>query len=100
MFTVNGLLKKRAKKVTKHFREMTDTAKDSVQKKLRHLGVNASRRYEQGRDKVQQAERNVEHFIEQLPLKSILIAAGVGVVLGGFLFRRIATARARTKSAT
>ena len=61
--------------------------------------ANTSEYYEQGRDQVQHAERAVEHFIEKRPLKSVLIAAGVGIVLGSFLFRRIMTARARTKSA-
>jgi ElaB/YqjD/DUF883 family membrane-anchored ribosome-binding protein len=99
MFTGNNRLRKRAKKVTKDLRKLSGTVQHVAQKKFRHLRANASEYYEQGRDQVQHAERAVEHLIQKRPLKSVLIAAGVGIVLGGFLFRRIATARARTKSA-
>jgi ElaB/YqjD/DUF883 family membrane-anchored ribosome-binding protein len=100
MVTANNRLRKRAQKVTKDLRKLRGTVQHAAQKKLRHLRANASEYYEQGRDQVQQAERAVEHFIEKRPLKSVLIAAGVGIVLGGFLFRRITAARTRTRSTT
>jgi ElaB/YqjD/DUF883 family membrane-anchored ribosome-binding protein len=33
-------------------------------------------------------EHSFEQFIRQQPLKSLLIAAGVGMLLGGFWMRR------------
>ena len=84
----NDRLRNQAKKVTKDLREMRGTAKDAAREMLRQIHMNGSQRYEQGRGKVQQAEGAVEHFIQRRPLKSVLIAAGVGVVLGGLLFRR------------
>ena len=97
MFTTRDRLKKQATKVTKDLHQMADIAGNGVRKNLRQLSTIASDRYEQGRGKVQQAECAVEHFIQKRPLKSVLIAAVVGVVFGGFLVRRITTARARTQ---
>lgn len=99
MITATDRLTKHAKNLTKDLREMTGTAKDAAQEKLRQLRANASERCQQGRDKVRQAERAVERFIQSRPLQSVLIAAGLGAVLGGFWFRRRATARTRTQSA-
>ena len=62
--------------------------------KLVQLRENASEYFEQGRDKVFQVERTLEHFIRTQPVKSVLIGAsilmlaGVGLVLGSFWMRR------------
>ena len=42
----------------------------------------------QGREKVRQVEQSIEQYIREQPLKSMLIAAGVGLVLGRFWMRR------------
>jgi ElaB/YqjD/DUF883 family membrane-anchored ribosome-binding protein len=41
-----------------------------------------------GRKKVHRVERNVERFIQKRPLKSVLVAAGVGLLVGGIWMRR------------
>jgi ElaB/YqjD/DUF883 family membrane-anchored ribosome-binding protein len=66
---------------------------------IERIRDNGSQRYALGRGKVHQAESAIEHFIQKRPLKSVLIAVGVGIVLGGYCLRRLATPRARTKSA-
>lgn len=43
---------------------------------------------DEGRDKVQQVERTIEEYIRDRPLKTVLIAAGVGLLLGRFWMRR------------
>ena len=48
---------------------------------------NASACYGRGRDKVHYTERSVDQFIREQPLKSVLIAAGVGLLLGRFWMR-------------
>jgi len=45
---------------------------------------NASACYGRGRDKDRQADRTFDQFIREQPLKSVLIAAGVGLLLGRF----------------
>ena len=43
--------------------------------------------YDQGRDKAMEFEQNLEAYVREQPVKSLLIAAGVGCLLG-FLWRR------------
>jgi ElaB/YqjD/DUF883 family membrane-anchored ribosome-binding protein len=76
-----------ASQVTHDLQEMGERAKDFTQEKLGQLGDKASEYYAQGRDKAQQIERGVEQFIREQPLKSILIAAGIGVCFGLILKR-------------
>jgi ElaB/YqjD/DUF883 family membrane-anchored ribosome-binding protein len=99
MATASERLRKQAKQVRKGLRKMRGTAKDAARETIERIRENGSQRYALGRGKVHQAESALEHFIQKRPLKSVLIAAGVGVVLGGFLFRHLTTARAPTKSA-
>jgi len=81
-------LGKQARKVTKDLHDMGDIAKDVAHEKLDELRASASDHYEQGRDRVQQVERSFEQFVRDQPLKSILIATGVGLFLGRFWMRR------------
>ena len=74
--------------MTKDLQGMGAIARDAAQEKLGHLQENASEFYEQGRDKVRQAARTLEQFIGEQPLTSVLIAAGVGLLLGRFWMRR------------
>lgn len=43
--------------------------------------------YDQGRDKAMEFEQNLEAYVREQPVKSLLIAAGVGCLLG-ILWRR------------
>lgn len=43
--------------------------------------------YEQGRQRAMEMEQNLENYIREQPVKSVLIAAGVGCLLG-FIWRR------------
>ena len=81
-------LGRKARKVTKDLQEMGEIAKDAAQERLGQLRENASEYCEQGQGKVQQVERSFEQYIRERPLKSILIAAGVGMLLGRFWRRR------------
>ena len=81
-------LGKQARKVTEDLQDLGGIAGDAAQEKLGQLRENASDYYEEGREKVHQVERTFEQFIRDQPLKSILIAAGVGLVLGRFWMRR------------
>ncbi len=85
---VSERLGKQARRVTEDLKELGGIAGDAAQEKLGQLRDNASGYYEDGREKVHQAERSFEQFIRDQPLKSILIAAGVGLVLGRFWMRR------------
>ena len=81
-------LVKQARKLTEDLQELRGIAGDAAQEKVGQLRDNASDGYEEGREKVHQVKRTFEQFIREQPLKSILIAAGVGLVLGRFWMRR------------
>jgi len=84
----NGRMGKQARKVIQDVQEMGGAARDVAQEKLEHLRESASEYKDQGRDKVEQVERTIEQFIRERPLKTVLIAAGVGLLIGRFWMRR------------
>lgn len=81
-------LRAQAREVAKDLQEMGGIASDAVQENLGQLRENASDYYDEGRDQMHKAERTFEQIIRDQPLKSILIAAGVGLFLGRFWIRR------------
>jgi ElaB/YqjD/DUF883 family membrane-anchored ribosome-binding protein len=74
--------------VTQDIQELGGMARDMAQEKVAQLRASASEYCEEGRDKVQQVERGFEQYVREQPLKSLLIAAGVGILLGGLWMRR------------
>jgi ElaB/YqjD/DUF883 family membrane-anchored ribosome-binding protein len=76
-----------ASAVSKDILGMGSIAKDVAHEKLEEFQENASAVYDQGRDQVRAATRTLERFIEEQPLTSVLIAAGVGLFLGRFWMR-------------
>jgi ElaB/YqjD/DUF883 family membrane-anchored ribosome-binding protein len=77
-------LREQAREVTKDFQEMGHIANEAVQENLGQMRENASECYEKGRDQLYKAEHTFEQFIRDRPVKSILIAAGIGLFLGRF----------------
>jgi ElaB/YqjD/DUF883 family membrane-anchored ribosome-binding protein len=86
--TASGRLRKQAREVSKDLRAMGGTARDAAKERIGQLGENASELYDQGRDKAFQVKRTLEQFILDQPLKSVLVAGGVGLLLGRFWMRR------------
>lgn len=62
--------------------------KDMAQETVDHLKENAGEVYKQGMEKAQHWEKGLESKIQQHPLRSVLIAAGVGLVLGALFKKR------------
>ncbi len=87
---------------TSHIRELQDTThalREDVQKlgkiskevayeTLDHLRENAAGYYKEGLDKAKSMEHNLEEQIQKHPLRSVLIAAGVGCFLGILMKKR------------
>ena len=84
----NGRHNRKARTVTQDLQELGGMAREMAQEKVAQLRASASEYCEEGRDKVLQVEHSFEQFVRQQPLKSILIAAGVGMLLGGLWMRR------------
>jgi ElaB/YqjD/DUF883 family membrane-anchored ribosome-binding protein len=62
-------------------------ADDAAQEKFNEMRDQASEYYEQGRQRAMEWEHSLEDYVQQQPIKALLIAAGVGAMLG-FLWRR------------
>ncbi len=64
------------------------SAKEFTRDALKETQDCAASFYEQGRAKTQKAEQTLETMIRARPLKAIMIAAGIGLLLGGIGLRR------------
>jgi ElaB/YqjD/DUF883 family membrane-anchored ribosome-binding protein len=78
-------LGKQARNVGDNIREMGNTVADAAQEQFDKARDTATAYYEEGRDRMMEVEGSFEEYIRDQPLKSILIAAGVGYLLGKFL---------------
>ena len=84
----HGRLGRKTRTVKQDLQELGGMAREMAEEKVEQWRASASEYCEEGRDKVQQVERSFEKFIRQQQLKSILIAAGLGLLLGGLWMRR------------
>jgi len=74
--------------VVQDLQELGGMAREMAQEKVEQVRSGAADYANEGREKVRQVERSIEQYIREQPLKSMLIAAGVGLVLGRFWMRR------------
>lgn len=84
MSTTSERLAKQAVEVKKDLQEMGGMVRDAAQEQFGQARENASEYFEQGRDKVHDVVGSFEQFVRQQPFKTVLIAAGVGWLLGRF----------------
>ena len=84
MSTTSERLGKQAKEVAEDVESMGETVGDAAQEKLRQVREKAAEYCEQGREKVHGAACHCEQFLRQKPLTSVLLALGVGWLLGRF----------------
>jgi len=78
----------RAAELTKNANEMGHRAVDKATEKADQLRESAADLYEKGSKHAEKLHDNVEQYVRDQPFKSILIAAGAGVLLGMFLSSR------------
>lgn len=62
--------------------------RDMAQETVGHLKENANEYYHQGMEKAQHWEKDLEGRIQKNPLKAVLIAAGIGLVVGAIWKKR------------
>lgn len=67
--------------------DMGHLAKETVQDKFHELKDRASEKYDEGKEKLHELEEGFVRNVRASPMRSVLIAAGVGLALG-FLWRR------------
>jgi ElaB/YqjD/DUF883 family membrane-anchored ribosome-binding protein len=71
-----------AGQVGQNIRELGTQARDVATQKYEELRGQAQDYYQQGRERAQEWEQSLEQYVHEKPLQAVLIAAGVGVVLG------------------
>jgi ElaB/YqjD/DUF883 family membrane-anchored ribosome-binding protein len=62
--------------------EMVGNVRDAATEHYENLRDTAQEYYDQGRQKAQEWQQSLEQYVQEQPIKSLLIAAGVGVLLG------------------
>lgn len=81
-------LREKVTETRENIADMGHLAKETVQDKLHELKDRASEKYDAGKDKLHELEATVVRTVRESPMKAVLIAAGVGLVLGYFWRRR------------
>lgn len=84
MSVTRDRLGQQAAEVKEELQEMGEVVKDLAQEKLAQVSEKASEYYDQGREEVHGVACACEQYIRQRPLRSVLIAVGVGWLLGQF----------------
>ena len=62
--------------------EAVDSIKQAATEQYEHAKDTAGEYYNQGRDTVQQWQNDLESYVQEKPVKALLIAAGVGMLFG------------------
>ena len=88
MATTSDRFGKQTKAVKKDLQKMGEAVSDAAQEKLEQVGEAASEYCVQGREKVHGVACACEQFIRDQPLRSVLMAAGIGWLLGRVRKRR------------
>ena len=63
-------------------RDTTQEVSTQITETARHVGETASQYYEQGRQQLEGLEQSLEENIRAKPLQSVLLATGIGLLLG------------------
>lgn len=84
----NGHSGKHAETVRESLDEIKSAVRNLAEEKLEQARDFASEVGEQGRHKVQRVEQGFIETIRTKPIRSVLIATGIGMLLGRFWMRR------------
>jgi ElaB/YqjD/DUF883 family membrane-anchored ribosome-binding protein len=71
-----------AQQVQDNLRNLGSQVRDAATEKYGQLRDQAADYYEQGRQRATEMEQSLEQYVQEKPIQSLLIAAGVGVLLG------------------
>ena len=80
--SVSELVKQQATAATSKLREHATTAGNALASNLNDIGNSASKLTEGAQANVMSTSRDLEASIERNPLTAVMVAAGIGMVLG------------------
>ena len=72
----------KAAEVGQNLRDLGGQVRDQAKEKYEQFSGQAREYYDQGREMAQQWEQSLESYVQEKPIQSLLIAAGVGMLLG------------------
>ena len=71
-----------APEVKENIRDMGGQVRDAATEQYNNLRDQATEYFQEGRERAQEWEQSIETYVQEKPIQSILIAAGVGILLG------------------
>ena len=77
-----GGLAESATQVGENLRNLGGQVRDAATERYSQLRDQATQYYDQGRERAREWEESLESYVHEKPLQAVLIAAGVGVLLG------------------
>jgi ElaB/YqjD/DUF883 family membrane-anchored ribosome-binding protein len=75
--TAGEQMRQTGAQIQQNLRDMGGQVRDAASEKFNQLRDQASEYYEQGRQRAQEWEQGLEEYVQQKPLQSLLIAAGI-----------------------
>jgi ElaB/YqjD/DUF883 family membrane-anchored ribosome-binding protein len=78
----SGNLGETAAQVGQNLRDLGSQARDTATQQYEQYRQQAQEYYEQGRERAREVQQNLEQYVQDQPVKALLIAAGVGMLLG------------------
>jgi ElaB/YqjD/DUF883 family membrane-anchored ribosome-binding protein len=88
MQELGGQLRAKAGQAVESVREMGREAGRAAQAKFEGVRDTTADYLEQGRERARELGHSVEHQIQDRPVRAVLIAAGIGFVMGVIFMRR------------
>jgi ElaB/YqjD/DUF883 family membrane-anchored ribosome-binding protein len=81
-------LREKSSDIKHNLQEMGTAAKQAAREQLSGVRESMVGYYEQGRDKAIEFEHSLENRIREKPLSSVLVATGLGFLIGLFWMRK------------
>jgi len=84
---VAGKVREKAAEVSQNLRDIGSQVRDTAEQKYGEVKNRAADYYNRSKETAQELEQSLESYVQEKPLQAVLIAAGVGLILG-LIWRR------------
>jgi ElaB/YqjD/DUF883 family membrane-anchored ribosome-binding protein len=81
-------LRETAAEVKENLRDIGTQVRDQATQQYEQMRDQANQYYEEGRRRAMEMEQTLEQYVQEKPIQSLLIAAGIGMLLGMIWKRR------------
>jgi ElaB/YqjD/DUF883 family membrane-anchored ribosome-binding protein len=80
--STTGNLRETASEVGQNLRNLGSQVREQAGEQFDQMRQQANDYYEQGRQRAMEMEQSLEEYVQEKPIQALLIAAGVGMLLG------------------